>query len=140
MALQYSTAHRTAVVADISSKVGTTGNLILYAGGGSTPANCAAADVGTQLVNLPYGSTTFGTTANGVLTANGWNTGNVTGTGTNTANYFRLCTTTTSGSGANCVVQGTVNTTGADLNLNSTSLVNGETVSVTSFTITAYGA
>lgn len=133
MALQYSTTHRTNNVADISTQIGASGVLKIFTG--AAPANCATADTGTLLATLTCGAT-FGTTSNGVLTANAIASAAAAATGT--AGYFRIypsAATTT-----NAVVQGTVGTTGADLNLNSTSISSGQTVSVTSLTITANGA
>lgn len=132
MALQYSTTHRTNAVADISTQVGGTGYLLIYTG--AAPANCATAASGTLLASLPC-SATFGTASAGVLTANAITSASAAATGT--AGYWRLCTAS---NGTTVIAQGTVGTSGADLNLNSTSISSGQTVSVTSFTITAFGA
>jgi hypothetical protein len=51
---------------------------------------------------------------------------------TGTAAFFRITT-----SGGTAIVQGTVGTSGADLNLNTTSIVINGPVAVSSFTITA---
>lgn len=132
MALQYSTTHRTNAMADISTQLSSTAYLLIYTG--SVPANAAAAATGTLLASLPC-SNPFGTATSGVLTASAITSATAAATGT--AGYFRLCT---SSAGTTCVVQGTVGTSGADLNLNSTSISSGQTVSITSFTITAFGA
>lgn len=132
MALQYSTTHRTNAMSDISTQLGSTSYLLIYTG--SVPASCATAASGTLLASLPC-SSTFGSASSGVLTANSITNASASNTGT--AGYFRLCTTS---GGTTCVVQGTVGTSGADLNLNSTSISSGQTVSITSFTITAFGA
>jgi archaellin len=50
---------------------------------------------------------------------------------TGTASFFRCLD-----SNANVVLQGTVGTSGADLNLNSVSITSGDNVAVTSFVIT----
>jgi hypothetical protein len=80
-------------------------------------------------------SATAGTVTNGVLTFNAFTTTNASATGT--AGYYRLCT---SAAGTTCVSQGVCGTSGADLNLTTTSITAGQPVSVTSWTITAYGA
>ena len=56
---------------------------------------------------------------------------NVTAGATGTATWFRIVT-----SGNTCVVDGTVGTSGANLNLATTSISSGATVSITSLTIT----
>ena len=132
MALQYSTTHRTNAMSDISTDLGGTSFLLIYTG--SPPANCATAATGTLLASLAC-SATFGTATTGVLTANSITSATAAATGT--AGYFRLCT---SSAGTTCVVQGLVGTSGSDLNLNSTSISSGQTVSITSFTITAFGS
>lgn len=132
MTIQYSTAHRTADMTDLVTKLGTTGYLLIYSG--SAPANCGTAASGTLLASLPL-SNPVGTVTNGVLTLSAVTAAAAAATGT--AGYFRLCTDS---SGATCVAQGTVGTTGADLNFPSTSFTSGETISVSSFTITANGA
>lgn len=54
-----------------------------------------------------------------------------TGVATCTATWFRVAT-----SGGTQVIDGTVSTSGADLNLNTTSIVTGVTVTLSSWTIT----
>ena len=132
MAIQYSTTHRSNAMTDIITAVGGTGYLLIYTG--SPPATCGTAASGTLLVSLPC-SATFGTNASGVLTANGITTTNAAATGT--AGYFRLCT---SAAGTTVIMQGTVNTSGGDLNLNTVSIVSGQSVAITSFVLTANGA
>ncbi|MDE2100279.1 MAG: hypothetical protein KGL39_23715 [Patescibacteria group bacterium] len=134
MALQYSTTHRTNAMSDIATQVGTSGVLKIFTG--TAPANCATADTGTLLATLTCNATQFGTATSGVLTASAITSATASGTGT--AGYFRIypsAATTT-----NAVLQGTVGTTGADLNLSSVAISTGQTVSVTSMTITAFGA
>jgi hypothetical protein len=50
MAIQYSTAHRTAVVDDLVTKCGTSATIKIFTG--TQPANCATTDSGTLLVTL----------------------------------------------------------------------------------------
>jgi hypothetical protein len=131
MALQYSTTHRSNAMTDIVTQAGGTSFILLYT---AAAANCAAAASGTLLASLPC-SATFGTVTNGVLTANAITSATAGNSGT--AVQWRLCT---SSAGTTCVAQGTVGTSGADLNLNSTSISSGATVSITSMVITAFGA
>lgn len=132
MALQYSLTHRNNAMSDLVTELGTTPYLIIYSG--TPPANCAASATGTELAALPC-SNPFGTVSSGALTASTITSTSATGTGT--AGYWRLCT---SSAGTTCIIQGLVGTSGSDLNLNSTSIASGQTVAVTSFTITAFGA
>lgn len=132
MALQYTATHRSNAMTDLVTALGSTSYLLIYTG--SPPANVATADAGTLLASLPC-SSTFGTVSSGVLTASAIT--NATAGATGTAGHFRLCT---SSAGTTCIVQGTVGTSGADLNLNSTSISSGQTVSISSFQITAFGA
>ena len=133
MALQYSTTHRTNAMADITTQVGATGALLIYTG--AAPASCATAASGTLLATLTCSNPFAPAPSSGVLTASAITSATAAATGT--AGYWRLCT---SSAGTTVIAQGTVGTSGADLNLNSTSISSGQTVSVTSMVITAFGA
>jgi hypothetical protein len=133
MAIQYSTTHRTNNMTDLVTDLGASGYLLLYSG--SAPANCGTAASGTLLASLPL-SATAGTVSSGVLTMGAITSAAAAATGT--AGYWRLCT---SSAGTTVVAQGSVGTSGADLNFaGGVSFTSGETISVTSFTITATGA
>jgi hypothetical protein len=102
------------------------GTLTLYnapqpAAGGGTAT--------TPLAVLTMNADAFPAADGGVLTANAITDG--TATGTDTATWFRL-----SDVSANVLLDGSVGTSGADLNLNDVAITSGGTVSVTSFTIT----
>lgn len=139
-ALQYTTTHRDNSMSDLVSAIGGTGYLVILTG--SQPANVATADTGTELAALPL-SATAGTVSGGVLTFSAITSATAVATGT--AGHFLICTTSTV---ANCtaassttrIMQGSVGTSGADLNFPTTSFSSGETISVASFTITANGA
>lgn len=138
--VQYTTTHRNTVMNDIVTALGTTPYLMIVSG--TEPANVATADTGTVLVALP-GSNPVGTVSGGVLTFSAFTTTAAVATGT--ATHYLLCTTSNT---ANClaassttrVAQGTVGTSGADLNLPTTSITSGVNVSITSLTYTAAGA
>ncbi len=132
MAIQYSTTHRNDCMTDIVTLAGSTAYLLIYSG--SPPANCATAASGTLLASLPM-SATIGTVSSGVLTMSAITSEAAAATGT--AGYWRICT---SSAGTTVVAQGTVGTSGADLNFPSVSFTSGETISISSFTITANGA
>ena len=84
---------------------------------------------GTLLATLTFGATAFGASSGGTATANAITPGAAGNTGT--AGYFAL-----EESGGTVVATGTCGASGADLNLNSTSISSGATVSCSSFTIT----
>ena len=102
------------------------GTIKIYTG--SQPAEDGSI-TGTLLATLTFGSTAFGASSGGTATANTITSGTAGNTGT--AGYFAL-----EESGGTVVATGTCGTSGADLNLNSTSISSGATVSCSSFTIT----
>ncbi len=129
MALSFTTALRNARLDQIVTALGASCLLRIY--DGSVPANVGTA-LGAQVVLAePVPAATFApAAASGVLTANAI-ANDTSANATGTATFFRLLT-----SGGTAVVQGTVGTAGADLNLNTTSIVAAGIVSVTSLTIT----
>lgn len=137
---QYTTTHRTATMTDLITAIGATGTLMVLTG--AQPATVATVDAGTVLVVMPL-SATAGTSSAGVLTFNAITATAASATGT--AAHFLICTTNNT---ANCVavasttriIQGSVATSGADLNFATTAFTSGTTISVSSLTITANGA
>lgn len=124
MAMQYGAVLRNNQTSQIQASVGSAGHLKIFSG--AVPANCAAADPAGPLADITLPAT-FLTSAAGVTTiAGSWT---VAASGTGTAQSFRMYDT-----GAVCHVQGNVTT---DLVLNNTSIASGQTVTVTSFTVTA---
>lgn len=111
------------------------GFLFIYTGSEPTDANQSL--TGTNLAKLPLNATAFATpTASGaagsrVVTAVANTISSAAALATGTAGYFAL----TKSDGVTVVAIGTVGTTGCDLNLNSTSIVSGNLVSVSSFTL-----
>jgi hypothetical protein len=108
----------------------------IYAG--TPPASPDAATTGTTLLaELTCSSVAFGAATNGspgaVITANSiTSTTNAAATGT--AAFFRLSGYVTSS--YQPMLQGSVGTSGCDMNLNTTAITSGSTVSITSATIT----
>jgi hypothetical protein len=82
----------------------------------------------TLLATLTFSATAFASSSGGTATANSITGGTAVATGT--ASFFAMCE-----SGGTVVGTGTVGTSGADLNLNTTSVVTGAPVSVSSFTL-----
>ena len=99
---------------------------------GSAPATPETAASGTLLATLPMSATSFGAAASAVATANSiTNDSNIDATGT--AAHFRIYA---NGGSGNCILQGTVSTSGADLNFNSVAFVAGGTCAISSMTLT----
>jgi len=116
--------------ADAVTALVNTGYLRIY--DGTQPANANTA-VSTQvlLAELRFGSTAFGAASNGVATANAI-TGDTAADATGTASWFRALKS----DGTSAVFDGSVGTSGANLNLNTTSIVANAAVNVTSLTYT----
>jgi len=140
-AVQYTTTHRSAAMTDLVTAIGSTGALMILTG--TQPASVATVDSGTVLAVLPL-SATAGTVSNGVLTFNAITSAAAVATGT--AAHFLICTTNNT---ANCVavssttrvIQGSVGTSGADLNFSAgVAFTSGVTINVSSLTLTATGA
>lgn len=107
----------TALGADFTTKIFT----------GSPPANCGAADSGTELVS--FTACNFAAAASGAIALTG-TPETATAGGTGTAGHFRMY------NGATCHVQGTVGTAGADMTIDNASITSGQTVNVTGYTLT----
>jgi len=106
------------------------GYLRLY--DGSQPATVdTAISTQTLLAELRLNATAFGAAAAGVATANAI-TQDSSANNTGTASWFRALKT----DGTTAVIDGSVGTSGADCNINSTSIVSGAPVSCTSWTHT----
>lgn len=128
MATKYSTALINARLDAITTAVGNGGLLRIYSG--TRPANPAAAITGTLLAELTCG-TPFAGAASGVLTPNSV-TQDSSANATGTATHFRVFQS----DGTTAVIDGDVSTSASDLNLTTTSIVSGQPVSITSWTIT----
>lgn len=89
---------------------------------------------GTLLVTLTFSATAFATAtaAGGVVTATANAITSGTAVATGTAGYFALVKS----DNTTVVGTGTVGTSGCDLNLTTTSITSGQSIPVTSFTIT----
>lgn len=106
------------------------GVLRIYSG--TEPATPETALSGnTLLAELTIGATALAAASAGAATFNAI-TADSSADATGTATFFRIF----SSDGTTVRFQGTVGTSGADLNLNSTSITSGGTVSVTSLSLT----
>lgn len=131
MAIQLSTSVRNARLDAIETTTGTAP--ILEIRSGSAPATCATADSGTVLATLTLPSDWLANAASGIKAKSGtWQDTSADATGT--AAHFRI----KDSGGTTCHLQGTVTATGGggDLTLDNTSIASGQSVTITSFTLT----
>jgi hypothetical protein len=109
----------------ITSAAGASAKLRFY--DGTRPSTGGTAT--TLLAELTCNATFAPSASGGVLTLNAITGANASATGT--ATWFRIVT-----SGAVFVLDGSVSTSGSDLNMTTTSFVSGQPVAVSSFVIT----
>lgn len=107
--------------------------LRIYSGTMPTDVNTALSG-NTLLAELTFSNPAFGAASAGVATASAI-TSDTSADATGTATFFRAV----QGAGT-AVIQGSVGTSGSDMNLSSTSITSGGTVSVSSFTYTQAGS
>jgi hypothetical protein len=130
MANEWKISNATASAAcDAQTLLLNNGYLRIY--GGTKPATADTATGESILAELRYNATAFGAASNGVATANAL-TADSSANNTGTATWFRSLKS----DGTTVVGDGTVGTSGADLNLNSVAITSGIEVSVTSHTYT----
>ena len=127
MALAYSTTLRNAMLDAITTAAGNAALLRIY--DGSRPATGGTAT--TLLAELTCGTPFAASASGGVLTL-GSITQDSSANATGTATWFRIVKS----DGTTHVLDGSVGTSGSDLNLTTTSITSTQPVSVTSFTIT----
>lgn len=131
MTIQLSTTVRNARLDTIETTIGA--SAILKIRTGAQPADCAAADSGTVLATFSLPSDYMAAAASGSKAKSGtWEDASADAAGT--AAHFRLYETT----GTTCHLQGSVTATGGggDLELNNTNIAAGQTVTITTFTLT----
>ena len=128
MALQKSIVARNAEL-DALAPLANNGFIRIYTGG--IPATPETAVSGTLLAELRFNATAFGAAAAGVITANAI-TSDASADNTGTAGTYRALKS----DGTTALWDGTVSTSGADLNLNSVGISAGVTVAITALTVT----
>lgn len=107
------------------------GYLRIYSG--TQPATGDTALSGnTLLAELRFNATAFGAAVAGVATANAI-TSDSSADATGTATFYRCFKS----DGTTAVMDGNISTSGANINLNSTAIQAGATVSCSAFTVTA---
>jgi len=132
MAIQLSTTLRNGRADQVTSVTGSAALLRIYSG--SAPADCITAASGTKLVEHTLATPFAPGASGGVLSPT--LPSNVNALATATAGYWRLY----KADGTTCTAQGSVGTSGADMNLNTLSIVSGGPVQVNSWTFTEGGA
>ena len=131
MALKLSTTVKNARLDSIESTIGT--SAVLKIRSGAAPANITDADSGTVLATLTLPSDWLAAASNGTKAISGtWQDTSADNTGT--AGHFRIYAS----DGTTQHIQGTVTATGAggDMTLDNTSIAAGQSITITSFTIT----
>jgi hypothetical protein len=131
MAVQLSTSVRNARLDAIESTACTSAILTIRTG--AQPADCATANSGTVLATLALPSDWLAAAASGSKAKSGtWQDTNADASGT--AAHFRIHDS----GGTTCHMQGSVTITGGggDLTLDSVSITSGQSITITSFSLT----
>jgi len=127
----------TALRNDLASAADIFNSGVLEIRSGAAPGPNAA-DSGTLLASITLPADAFGAVSTGVLSLAGtWEDASADGTGT--AAHFRMKQSGDTGGATGSTdqrIEGTVGTSGADLNLDSTSITTGQAVGIDTFTIT----
>lgn len=130
MTLQYSVTLQDDQLNEFQSVVGSSGTFLIYTG--TVPATCATSASGSLLCTITLPATFMASASAGSVALTGTWSGTASGTGT--AGYFRINASTT------CHLQGSIATSGSDLNLNNTSVTSGQTITITGFTVSTGNA
>ena len=125
--LKYSNGTRDAQQTGLITYAGSGSIIRLYDGTQPTNANTAISTQ-TLIVSLTI-SGSFGTDSNGSITLGSVTNG--TAVASSTATFFRIVKS----DGTTVVMDGSVGTSGADMNLNSTTISSGQLVAITAGTI-----
>lgn len=131
MAIKLSDAVRNARLDAIETAIGT--GAILKIRTGAAPANVAAADSGTVLATLTL-ETDWLAAASGGTKAKAGTWSDTSADAAGTAEHFRIYAS----NGTTAHLQGTISGTGGggDMELDNTSIASGQTVTITTFTLT----
>ena len=131
MAHQYSVTVNNARLDTIESTIGVSAVLKIFSG--AEPANCAASDPAGLLCTITLPSDWMAAASSASKAKSGTWSASASGTGTAASYPIYESTATT------CHIQGSVTATGGggDLTLDNTSIASGQTVTVSTYTITA---
>ncbi len=131
--MQYSETLRNNQAAEVETTIGTAPKLRILTG--SIPADCAASETGSLLVEIDLPSDWLGAPAAGVVTKVG--TWQDVGVGAGDAGYFRIV----ENDGTPCHIQGTIlqaddeNAGDADMTMDNINVAIGQQVTVSAFSI-----
>lgn len=130
MALQFSTLALNAMLDGFEADLGASPVLKIWTG--AAPANCAAANTGTELASMSLPADAMAA-ASGASKAKSGTWEDPTGNAAGTAGHFRLYKS----DGTTCCVQGSVTATGGggNMTLDNTSIAVGQQVTITAFTL-----
>jgi len=129
MAVQLAVSVRNASLDAIETDTGT--SAVLKIRTGAQPGSCATADSGTVVATLNLPSDWMGAAASGTKAlAGSW--ADATADASGTAAHWRLYKS----DGTTCQAQGSVSTSGADLNVDSVNFSSGQSFTVTSWVFT----
>ncbi len=131
MAHRYSDTVNNARLDAIETTVGGTALMRLYDNTGSVPASCVAAPTGGTVCTLTLPADWMAAAATHAKAKNGTWSGTATAGGT--VSYYRIYDNT----GTTCHVQGSVSTTGAELNFDNNIINNAQVITITTYTITS---
>ena len=135
MTVQWSTTLRNALLDQIETTIGTSAKIFIRTG--AQPSDCSQADSGTLLAEFDLASDWASNAAAGskALSSTPIST---TAVASGTAGHYRI----KDSAGTTCHEQGSVTATGGggDATIDNTSINNGQTVQITSWTKTAPGA
>lgn len=129
MAIQLSTTVRNARLDAIETAIGV--SAVVKIRTGAPPANCAASDSGTVLATFSLASDYMGAASSGSKAFSSTPI-SVNASATGTAEHYRVYAS----DGTTCHMQGTVDTSGADMTIANTSVNSGQEVKISSWTIT----
>jgi len=132
MTVQLSVSARNGALDAFETAAGATAELTIWSG--AQPADCATANSGTELVTMTLPADWMAAAATGTKAKSGTWSGTAVGVGT--AGHFRIYDST----GTTCHLQGAVAISASDLNLDNTSIAVGQTVTISTFTLTAGNA
>lgn len=134
MTVQLSIAVRNALLDAIETATGVSAKLRILTG--TQPANCAAAQTGTLLAEIALPADWMSAAASGTKALLG--TWQAAASAAGTAGHYRIV----DNAGTTCHEQGSITATGGggDMTLDNASITSGQTVTITSKTLTAPNA
>jgi hypothetical protein len=132
MAIQLSVAARNARLDAIETTVGTSAQVMLFSL--SPPGSCSLSDTGTLLATFQLASDWASAASNGAKAFSNTPLQDTSADGTGTVGHFRL----KNSAGTVVHMQGTCQTSGAsaDMTIDNPAIVSGQTVQITSWTLT----